>query len=100
MAKLTKPISDHGPLNSHPTQDLSSTSTPRVSTNSNATTLYETASEGRPERKPHVSRNKLVRNDFGVWVPQPLETGKSEHGPWTPPQPIVEDDNCCCCAVM
>jgi hypothetical protein len=54
----------------------------------------------KPEPKPHISRNKMVRNDFGVWVPKPLETGKSEHGPWVPPKPIIEDDSRGCCAVM
>lgn len=38
----------------------------------------------------------MVRNDYGIWVPEPLVTGKSEHGPWVPPQPVVEDNNGCC----
>ncbi|TLD37178.1 hypothetical protein E2P81_ATG03990 [Venturia nashicola] len=100
--------------------------TPRKSTTSDNATLYETASEEQsqefykknseprlpklpghfpdsdspPKAKPHEGRNKLVRNDFGVWIPEPLQTGKSEHGPWIPPKPIVEDDHGCCCSIL
>lgn len=123
MAKLTKPEpthTPHAPGYFHPDVE-----TPRVSTTSD-NTLYETASEEQPREfyktrseprlpklpekfleptsppkaKPHESRNKSVRNNYGVWVPEPLETGKSEHGPWVPPKPIVEDDNGCCCTIL
>lgn len=121
MAKLTKPAASHARLASRSTPGHFSTD----STASNRTTLYETASEGQtpdfyetnsepqlpkldgqsephpqPKPKPHVSRNKMVRNDFGVHVPPPLETGRSEHGPWVPPKPIVEDNNSCCCTIL
>jgi len=100
MAKLFKSV----PAQQTPAYHMpahSSTETPRISTNSNATTLYETASgENPPEPKPHISRNKMVRNDFGVWVPEPLQTGNSDHGPWIPPKPKVEDNHWWCCVLM
>ncbi|QDS75311.1 hypothetical protein FKW77_001521 [Venturia effusa] len=122
MAKITKPTpsyTPHAPGYFNPDN-------PRGSNTSDNTTLYETASESQPPKiynteaepqlpkldgespephplpkaKPHVSRSKLVRNEYGIWVPLPLETGKSEHGPWVPPMPVVEDSSHCCCVIL
>ncbi|KAE9981235.1 hypothetical protein EG328_011785 [Venturia inaequalis] len=124
MAKLTKPeptYTPHAPGYFYPDAE-----SPRVSTTSDNATLYKPASEeqtrevyemdSRPKSpklsenipeptppskaKPHESRNKMVRNEFGVWVPEPLETGRSEHGPWVPPTPTEEDDDGCCCTIL